>query len=223
MLPLKKIYIDSRDRTVDSKSASNFKIELPNTVQMPENTVFFVTDVCVPHVWKTIETDFNDKLYMIYAYPPPSTPTTSRAQPVVVQLDEGNYTLTQLATNLQDKLNDALNSDAILATTFVVTANLSNNTLTISMSGTNSYVWFNILTDAEAQAAPRSYWDGFNPGNPQSANDILTRISPMANTTSYTTGFVNLNHINNVYITSPNLGSTTPLPPSATMSSRRCP
>ena len=50
MLPLKKIYIDSRDRTVDSKSASNFKIELPNTVQMPENTVFFVTDVCVPHV-----------------------------------------------------------------------------------------------------------------------------------------------------------------------------
>ena len=40
MLPLKKIYIDSRDRTVDSKSASNFKIELPNTVQMPDNTVF---------------------------------------------------------------------------------------------------------------------------------------------------------------------------------------
>ena len=50
MLPLKKIYIDSRDRTVEPKSASNFKIELPNTVQMPENTVFFVTDVCVPHV-----------------------------------------------------------------------------------------------------------------------------------------------------------------------------
>ena len=75
------------------------------------------------------------------------------------------------------------------------------------MSGTNSYVWFNILTDAEAQAVPRSYWDGFDPGNPQSANDILTRVSPMANITSYTTGFVNLNHINNVYITSPNLGS----------------
>ena len=37
MLPLKKIYIDSRDRTVDSKRASNFKIELPSTVQMPDN------------------------------------------------------------------------------------------------------------------------------------------------------------------------------------------
>ena len=64
MLPLKKIYIDSRDRTVDSKSASNFKIELPNTVQMPENTVFFVTDVCVPHVWKTVEDGFNDSLFL---------------------------------------------------------------------------------------------------------------------------------------------------------------
>ena len=105
MLPLKKIYIDSRDRTVDSKSSSKFKIELPNTIQMPENAVFFVTDVCIPHVWKTIEADFNDKLYMIYAYPPPSTPTMSRAQPAVVILDEGNYTLTQLATHLQTKLN----------------------------------------------------------------------------------------------------------------------
>ena len=69
MLPLKKIYIDSRDRTVDSKSASNFKIELPNAVQMPENTVFFVTDVCVPHVWKTVEEGFNDSLFLSYIVP----------------------------------------------------------------------------------------------------------------------------------------------------------
>jgi hypothetical protein len=74
MLPLKKIYIDSRDRTVDSKSASNFKIELPNTVQMPDNTVFFVTDVCVPHVWKTIEEGFNDRLYLRYNTPFPPAP-----------------------------------------------------------------------------------------------------------------------------------------------------
>ena len=41
MLPLKKIYIDSRDRTPDSVSSSNFKIALPDTVHMPENTIFF--------------------------------------------------------------------------------------------------------------------------------------------------------------------------------------
>ena len=132
-------------------------------------------------------------------------------------LDEGNYTLTQLATHLQTKLNEALNFDAKAVTSFVVTPSTNNNSLTISMSGTNSYVWFNILTDAEAVSAPSTFWERFDPqnpqvgkcdrGNPRSANDVLTRVSPMANTTSYTTGFVNLNHVNNVYITSPNLGS----------------
>ena len=90
MLPLKKIYIDSRDRTVDSKSASNFKIELPNTVQMPDNTVFFVTDVCVPHVWKTIEEGFNDRLYLRYNTPFRPAPG-SVGRHVIVYLTEGNY------------------------------------------------------------------------------------------------------------------------------------
>ena len=47
MLPLKKIYIDSRDRTPDSRSASNFRIELQQTVQMPDNTVFFMLHMYV--------------------------------------------------------------------------------------------------------------------------------------------------------------------------------
>ena len=216
MLPLKKIYIDSRDRTPDSNSASKFKIQLPYTVQMPENTVFFVTDVCIPHVWKTIETDFNDRIYLIYASPPPGSPTVWTTRSYMVQLDEGNYTLTQLATHLQTKLNEALNADAKAVTSFVVTPSTNNNSLTISLSGNNSYVWFNILTDAEAVSAPSTYWERFDPqnpqagnydrGNPRSANDVLTRISPMANTTSNTTRLVNLSHINNVFITSPNLG-----------------
>ena len=74
MLPLKKIYIDSRDRTVDSKSASNFKIEVPNAVQMPDSTVSFVAHVSMPHVWKTIEEDFNDRLYLLYITPVPPAP-----------------------------------------------------------------------------------------------------------------------------------------------------
>ena len=103
MLPLKKIYIDSRDRTVDSKSASNFKIELPNTAQMPENTVFFVTDVCVPHVWKTVEEGFNDSLFLSYIVPGVGGSLIEKY--FVVRLTEGNYTLPELSTHLQTKLN----------------------------------------------------------------------------------------------------------------------
>ena len=39
MLPIKKIYIDSRNRTADSVSASCLKIELDRTIQLPDNTV----------------------------------------------------------------------------------------------------------------------------------------------------------------------------------------
>ena len=39
-LQYKKIYIDSKFRTSDSNSSSDFKYELPETVSFHENTVF---------------------------------------------------------------------------------------------------------------------------------------------------------------------------------------
>jgi len=145
MLPLRKIYIDSRDRTPDSKSASNFKIELPYTVQMPENTVFYVTDVCIPHVWNTIETGFNDKLYMSY-----SIDYLTFDHYVPVTLTEGDYTLTQFASELQTKLNEAVLASHRSNLVFVVTGNLRNNTITISLTQlTAPRGSFKIYTDAE--------------------------------------------------------------------------
>ena len=41
MLPIKKIYVDSRHRTAESESSSNFKIELPYSITLPDNTVSF--------------------------------------------------------------------------------------------------------------------------------------------------------------------------------------
>jgi len=219
MLPLKKIYIDSRDRTVDSKSASNFKIELPNTVQMPENTVFFVTDVCVPHVWKTIEEGFNDSLFLSTHTPPgplPAQQAIANDHFTVITIPEGNYTLIELATRLSQLLNDALNSTARQFTTFVVSPDANNFSITISMTGSSSSVWFKFLTDREVafEIYRNVDWKNslgnsvsVNRGNLESANDIFKFTSPMDIDATLHTGFVNLNHINNVYITSPNLGS----------------
>ena len=39
-LKYKKIYIDSKFRSSDSVSSSDFKIELPETMTFQENTVF---------------------------------------------------------------------------------------------------------------------------------------------------------------------------------------
>ena len=55
MLPVKKIYVDSKFKTNDSVSDSHFKIQLPETLLMHDNCVFYIDDVCIPHSWYTIE------------------------------------------------------------------------------------------------------------------------------------------------------------------------
>ena len=62
MLPIKKIYVDSKYKTKDSISDANFKITLPQTMFLPDNTVFYIDDVAIPHSWYTVE-DFHGKLY----------------------------------------------------------------------------------------------------------------------------------------------------------------
>ncbi len=59
-LPIKKIYISSRYKTDSSVSSSNFKVELSQTLSMPNNCIFWVDDICIPVSWYTIETGFND-------------------------------------------------------------------------------------------------------------------------------------------------------------------
>ena len=78
------------------------------------------------------------------------------------------------------------------------------------MTGSSTYVWFKFLTDREVSTLySRITWEGesFDRTNPQSANDIFRFVKPMEVTATLNTGFVNLNHINDVYIASPNLGS----------------
>ena len=128
---------------MDAKSASNFTVELPNAVQMPENTVFFVTDVCIPHVWKTIEGGFNDKLYLFTHTPSgplPAQLAVANDQFTVITIPEGNYTLSELATRLSQVLNDALNSTARQFTTFAVTPHATNFSITapVALSGSSS-------------------------------------------------------------------------------------
>ena len=45
MFPVRKIYIDSKARTDDSVSSTNFKMDLGEGLTMPEDCVFQVADV----------------------------------------------------------------------------------------------------------------------------------------------------------------------------------
>jgi len=62
MLPIKKIYVDTRHKTSDRISTSDFSIVLPETINLPEGAVCYVDDVCIPYTWYTITDNFNDQI-----------------------------------------------------------------------------------------------------------------------------------------------------------------
>ncbi len=50
-----KIYIDSRFRTANSKSESDFNFELPRSFNVPDGVVAHIDDIVIPVSWTTID------------------------------------------------------------------------------------------------------------------------------------------------------------------------
>ena len=56
----RRLCIDSRFRTKDSLSNSDFYVELPYPTSVPRGTVMYVDGVCLSHSWSTVIKDVND-------------------------------------------------------------------------------------------------------------------------------------------------------------------
>ena len=99
-LPVRKIYIDSRFKTKDSASNSDFKYELSTSVALPENCVCFVDDVIIPNSWYTIDEN-NNRLY-VRRFEDLTTTITDKN----VTLPTNNYTAQSLKDELKNQLDD---------------------------------------------------------------------------------------------------------------------
>ena len=98
IIVIKEIYVDTRFRTDSSSSSSDFKISLPETVYLPDNTKFFIDDVSIPHSWYSVEKDINDRLYM-------EVVGDGVLFDIIVPIQSKNYTGSTLATAIQNELN----------------------------------------------------------------------------------------------------------------------
>ena len=63
MLPINKIYVDSRHKTSSSKSDSEFEIQLKEAINLPDNCVCVISDVILKNTITTVES-FNENLYV---------------------------------------------------------------------------------------------------------------------------------------------------------------
>ena len=189
-----KIYIDTRLKTVDSISNTDFRFQLSRGTHMPVGSTFCIDEVNIPYSWNTVEKDINDKLYV--GWQQASNPLAY----TVITVPSQRYTGVELATQLQTLLNLG-NTGA-----WVVAYDSTKNNITFSTHLTV----FKIFTDEDL--AHSTAFAGTNTSAPQSINDII-QISGFSanyiNTASipFTTGFLNLLNYQDLYITSANLGN----------------
>jgi len=193
MLPIKKVYVDTKYKTKDSKSNANFKFQLPQTMYMPDNTVFYVDDVAIPHSWYTVE-DFNKKLYLRVHV------SANGRDDHILQLTQQVYNGQTLANEIQAKITETGYSAT-------ATYNAAKQTISIALGSFS----FQLLTDDELQS-PLPAWSGtsYDKNNLQSANELIknTENSSTINTLANPlVTYIDLQPVRNIYISSPNVGS----------------
>ena len=117
MLPIKKIYVDSRWKTSNSKSDTDFSIQLPQNYFMPKNTVFFIYHVCIPVSWYSVQKNRNNKFYFkigMYTLQ-------------ILEIPENNYKADTLVAELVKAIN------TVAANYVTGTYDTDLNTITISL------------------------------------------------------------------------------------------
>ena len=186
MLPIKKIYIDSRFKSSDSASHSDFKIDLPLTFLMPEDTGFYIDDVCIPHTWYPIS-ERNNLIAFKY-----SNTDCFAYVPV------GSYNTANLGEGIIKAMTTSLSN--ILR--FELTYDPTKNNLTIGLlASLKPFQAFKIYTDEELKLIAPSLVG-------RSMNTMLKNTVPKAyDNTDHVTGYIDIYPVRNIYMTASGLGN----------------
>ena len=212
-LTYKKVYVNSKYRVSDSRSTSDFKIELQDTFEIPENTIMQVHEVAIPNAWYSINTN-NQNLYFRHQILPPATPQgiTYRR----IEIPVGNYTAPELATAIQAQLNTFFDSGGRTDSYSAIYDTLTNK---IIISSNYSEVVFIPLTDADVPPVAGSFSNSVDVSNLNSINEVLgfttTVGDAFTSSAPWTTGFINLLTYPDVYISCPELSNNNFHSPSA--------
>ena len=200
----KKIYIDSKFRSSDSNSSSDFKYELPETMSFKEDTVVYIDDIAIPHAWSSILKDINDKLYFnVYLI----EVTTSLETNLIATIEPGNYTGGDLAAEIQSKMNNVSQTATGAANLFTCAYVVKTNKITIACS--NSQYEFRIITQPELKTIEWTGGPTFDRNKPNDINEIFSNMNSVSvkhnSTNPFVSGAINLQPFNNIYIHGSNL------------------
>ncbi len=196
----RRLCIDSRFRTKDSLSNSDFFVELPYPTSVPRGTVMYVDGVCLSHSWSTVIKDVNDRIYVLESV------VGGTDHERIVQLTEGQYNASALAQEILTQLNASTN----LAGSYTVTE--SDGRLTIgntSVEATQGKAWVysKEMTDGD-------YLKNVHPIYPgASASELIGHVTTPSQGWIYSgqsilCSYMDLQHHKQIFIHAPGLGES---------------
>jgi len=198
------IRVDSRFRT--SGTSTDCRVQLPTSVNFPENTVCYVSMVSLPHSWYNVEEGVSDKLYVI------ETRTVSGAQQKrcrALTIPAGKYTSLTLPTQIATALNT---NTSLTGCSYAVDYVSSRGILRIQLSGTDGTARFRLPSEDEisSTAWKSAEWtgnaDAYNTFEPDTMGDLLRLPATSSATTLMETGLLDVSPIQVLYLRS-NLAS----------------
>ena len=211
-LTYKKVYVNSKYRTLNSRGISDFQIELRETFEIPDGTIMQIHELAIPNTWYSINEN-NRNLYFQHRVLAPATPTGTTF--IRIEIPLGNYTPPELATTIQRELNflfDVAGRD----NTYTATYNTVSNKITIE-SNYNEVI-FMVLADSMIASFMGSFSNEVDLNNLNSINNVLNTPQPLdfsSSTVPWVSGFVNLLAHQDIYISCPELSNNNFHSPSA--------
>ena len=163
-------------------------------MKLPDNAIFYVDDVCIPHNWYTVEAGVNDKLYLRTIYNSVNTD-------YVLTLTAQNYTGTQFKEHIDTKIRTLM----FMGNPLVPTVAYSTQTLKLTLTIASQQ--FKVMTDTELKTI--SNWGGtaYDVNKLSSVNELLTNTGNVSTAGATVEFYLNLQPIRNVYMRSPNISS----------------
>ena len=197
-LTYKKIFIDSKYRTEQSTSSSDFSIELNENLELPDDTSLYVTDISIPAVWKTTEVGFYEYMYVM----------VFNGDTLVKNFRHylGNkiYFAEQLCFDIVEGMNNNT-TDLSAGGIFVYSYSSATRTVEIKIKDGLPYT-IKIPTDTELANYVNGIWDtgqsNWDNRKPVSINNLLSNFVPTNPIATWTSSYLNLVPFRYVFITS---------------------
>ncbi len=192
MLDIKERYVDTRFKTTDSNSDSDFYIELPRAMNIPDNCACYVDVIVIPVSWTMID-NRNNILRLSFIV---GTFSGTRT----IAFPSGNYNGITFSAELESILNKVLLPHEVRAT---VTYELINNKMTLTVTDqrdTNDVLPIVIIENGESFGVPKLLEKSLNG---VMMLDSFVEITP---DTPFVT-YLDLHTTRNLYLTSSSLGS----------------